>query len=144
MLTYEQALLIPLGTKLSYKEYSLDRHENKKLEYSIQDFYLERIIPKEFKLNIDELVLYLGDAPDEDYLAHSYSTVCRMVLSKEIVQQHKKEYVILELVPYFFETGLQVLDIDRTPITQLHTQASFYGDILGFKDYDYGWRYKNE
>lgn len=147
MLTYNQVISLPLGTKVSYKEYVLDRHEKRSLSYSIENFFIERIIPEEFKLNIDDLVLYLGDAPDEDYLAHSYSTVRRIVLSRDSVtsqQAPKKEYVIIELVPYFFEIGLQVLDIDRTPITTLHTQDSFYGNILGFKDYDYGWRYKHE
>lgn len=108
MIPYEEVLthLIP-GSLITFKEYKLDRHENRKLVYSIERVGVYKVIPANTTLTKAELDnLFSTELSEEDYLQLAKQNCFRFVVITA-VQDNNFEYTVISFTKDYYNTGLQ-------------------------------------
>ena len=99
------------GTVITFREYTLDRRERKHLTLSIDNSLIERIIPANFPLSINELEEYYGEGlSQQDYLQLSCVNCVRIILFTE-VKDGKRIYTPVFFNKDYYESGLQEIEI---------------------------------
>ena len=74
--------LLP-DSMITFTEFTLDRHEKKRMTLQIKDAIVHELIPSNQKLSREELELYYGEGlEDIDYLQLSSMNCLRIVLSR--------------------------------------------------------------
>lgn len=134
--SYDKIESLSVGTIVTYRDYTLDRHERKHLSSEFANLPIESIIPAGTALNRETLEIYLGkDLENEVYLANSVSNNHRLVLKYTDVSTGKETYYMVSLNPYFMSTKQQEL---FTVLDEYKPVIPNYNRVLGFKDYDFG------
>ena len=134
--SYDQIENLSVGTIVTYRDYTLDRHERKHLSSEFANLPIESIIPAGTALNREILEVYLSkNLENEVYLVNSVSNNHRLVLRYTDASNGKETYYIVSLNPYFMSTNQQEL----FTMVEEHTPViPNYNRVLGFKDYDFG------
>ena len=100
------------GSVISFKEYTLNRHERKVLTLEINDGVVQEVFPANMKLNRETLEKYYGDGLDEiDYLQLSQVNCPRIVVGLGLNQNNEMDVKILILNKDFYNMGLQELEV---------------------------------
>lgn len=103
--------LLP-DTMITFKEYTLDRHERKRMTIEIQDAMVHDIILANQKLSRDDLELYYGEGlEDIDYLQLSCMNCLRVVLRTGINELEQPVFKVISLSKDFYEEGLQEVEL---------------------------------
>lgn len=102
--------IIHKGSVVTFREYSLDRHERKHLSVSIEDGVVQAVIPAKEKLSRDALEQYYGTELDEvDYLQLSEMNCPRIVVSLGFNQNNQLDIKVIILNKDFYNVGMQEL-----------------------------------
>lgn len=133
LVEYDQVVDIPIKSLVHFKEYELDRHENKKLRIQV-DGELATIIKPEEKLNKDLIEVYYRGLSPESYPMVSSHPFIRLVLIVGSDRMGVPIYRVVSLNKYYMSVALQTLEYEKQVITQPTVPAQ----ILGFGTYDVG------
>ena len=102
------------GDVITFREYYLDRHDNIKLSYSIDNGVVQAVFQAGQKLNIETLVQYYGEGLEEtDYLQLSCVSFPRVVIGLGINQQGETDVKIVQLNEDFYNMGLQQVELTK-------------------------------
>lgn len=134
--SYGQIGSIPLKSLVHFKEYELDRHDNKKLKIQV-DGELFTVIPPEDCLNNEFIALYYKGVSEESYPSLSYSSFIRLVLIVGTDKNGMPAYKTVELNPYYMLVRLQEVEYEEN-----HLQQDVTNYILGFNSYEFGTKFK--
>lgn len=130
---YSQVNILQPEDIVTYKQYKLDRHEKLKLTHLYENVRLSAVIPAGTKLDRSELEVYVGaNKTEQEYLSLSESSFTRLVLRYDDETIQKVQYYLIELNPYFMETGQQELFRIQKEETINNSQ------LLGFSSYNTG------
>lgn len=100
------------GSVITFKEYTLNRHERKKLTLEIENGVVQEVFPANEKLSREVLEKYYGDGLDEiDYLQLSQMNCPRLVVGLGINQNNEMDIKVLILNKDFYNMGLQELEV---------------------------------
>ena len=100
------------GSVISFKEYTLDRHERKRLSLNIDGAIVQEVFPANETLSREVLEQYYGTELDEqDYLQLSCMNCPRFVVSLGISEENVMDIKILILNRDFFNTGHQEVTV---------------------------------
>lgn len=112
-MTFEECIQsLHEGSVISFKEYTYDRHERKKLALSIEDGVVQRVFPANETLSRDVLEQYYGnELEDVDYLQLATMSCPRVVVELGINENNEMNVKILVLNKDFYNMGLQELTI---------------------------------
>lgn len=104
------------GSVVSFKEYSLDRHERKHLSLSIDGAVVHEVFPANEKLSRDVLEQYYGEELEEqDYLQLSQMNCPRVVLNLGMSEDNSSMNIkIIVLNSDFYSTGLQEVSVTNS------------------------------
>ena len=102
------------GDVITFREYYLDRHDQMKLSYSIDNGVVQAVFQAGQKLNIETLVQYYGEGLEEtDYLQLSCVSFPRVVIGLGINQQGETDVKIVQLNEDFYNMGLQQVELTK-------------------------------
>ena len=112
-MTFEECIQsLHEGSVISFKEYTYDRHERKKLALSIEDGVVQGVFPANETLSRDVLEQYYGnELEDVDYLQLATMSCPRVVVGLGINENNEMNVKILVLNKDFYNMGLQELTI---------------------------------
>lgn len=129
--TYVELLqTIQAGSVVHFKEYSLDRHERKKLTLEIPHSVVERVVKPLEKLNKEELeTYYSGEFSDVDYLQLSSINGLRLVLNLGVDQYGKVLYKTLIISQDFIDSGLQEIQV----IQESTQDEPIYANVMKYE-----------
>ena len=100
------------GSVISFKEYTLDRHERKRLSLNIDGAIVQEVFPANETLSREVLEQYYGTELDEqDYLQLSCMNCPRFVVSLGISEENVMDIKILILNRDFFNMGHQEVTV---------------------------------
>lgn len=100
------------GSVVDFKEYTLDRHERKRLSLGISGALVQRVFQANETLSREILEEYYGtELEDIDYLQLSTMNCPRFVLSLGINREGSVDIKIIILNKDFYTTGLQELTV---------------------------------
>lgn len=100
------------GSVISFKEYTLDRHERKRLSLNIDGAIVQEVFPANETLSREVLEQYYGAELDEqDYLQLSCMNCPRFVVSLGISEENVMDIKILILNRDFFNMGHQEVTV---------------------------------
>jgi len=100
------------GSVVDFKEYTLDRHERKRLSLGISGALVQRVFQANETLSREVLEEYYGtELEDIDYLQLSTMNCPRFVLSLGINREGNVDIKIIILNKDFYTTGLQELTV---------------------------------
>lgn len=100
------------GSVISFKEYTLDRHERRHISIQIDDAVVYRVIPTNKQLSREELEeLYGTELDDIDYQQLSCMNCIRFVLNLGVQQDGSMDIKIIVVNKYFYETKLQEVEL---------------------------------
>lgn len=103
--------LLP-DSMITFTEFTLDRHEKKRMTLQIKDAIVHEIIPSNQKLSREELELYYGEGlEDIDYLQLSSMNCLRIVLRIGINELEQPVFKVISISKDFYDDGLQELEI---------------------------------
>lgn len=120
MSKYEELLerlqYIGVSSVVKYKEYILDRHENKVLTKEYTGL-LQEIYQPGYIMNIEELHQYFGEYLDnETYMQLSVVSGIRLILSCGTDEYGEMEYKVIDINSAFLDMGLQEIEIEESNI----------------------------
>ena len=102
------------GDVITFREYYLDRHDQMKLSYSIDNGVVQAVFQANQKLSIETLVQYYGEGLEEtDYLQLSCVSFPRVVIGLGINQQGETDVKIVQLNEDFYNMGLQQVELTK-------------------------------
>lgn len=102
------------GDVITFREYYLDRHDQMKLSYSIDNGVVQAVFQANQKLSIETLVQYYGEGLEEtDYLQLSCVSFPRVVIGIGINQQGETDVKIVQLNEDFYNMGLQQVELTK-------------------------------
>lgn len=135
---YDTIREIPLKSKITFQEFTLDRHQKAKKSVEIRG-ELQRIIMDNEGLNKDEIEQYYPEATQtEDFVALSVYPFYRLILIVGVSQYNLPVYKTIHINKYFLHIGLQKLQYDEgQQVTPVAPQA-----MLGFESYQIGQKFK--
>ena len=97
---------------ITFTEFTLDRHEKKRMTLQIKDAIVHEIILSNQKLSREELELYYGEGlEDIDYLQLSSMNCLRIVLRVGINELEQPVFKVISISRDFYDEGLQELEI---------------------------------
>lgn len=100
------------GSVVNFREYTLDRHERKKLTLSIEGGVVQAVFPANQQLSRETLEQYYGVELDEvDYLQLSQMNCPRVVVGLGLNQKGELNIKILVLNKDFYNMGLQEIAV---------------------------------
>ena len=100
------------GAVLTFREYTLDRRENRRLACEIKDVVIQMIIQPNQQLSRDDLILYYGDGmSDTDYLQLSSINCLRVVVIAGVDEESNPQYRVIMINRDFYMMGLQEVSI---------------------------------
>lgn len=103
--------LLP-DSMITFTEFTLDRHEKKRMTLQIKDAIVHELIPSNQKLSREELELYYGEGlEDIDYLQLSSMNCLRIVLRVGINELEQPVFKVISISRDFYDEGLQELEI---------------------------------
>lgn len=103
---------IQQGSVVDFKEYTLDRHEVRKLTLQVTGAVVQTVFQANEKLSRDTLERYYGTELDEiDYLQLSQMNCPRVVVSLGISNSNVMNIKILILNKDYFKTNLQEITV---------------------------------
>ena len=135
--SYGDIVNIPIKSMVEFKQYSLDRHENKKLEDTVVG-ELFTIIPSCEQLSLELLETYYKGVSSEHYTALSYSPDIRLVIIIGNDRMGIPIYKTISINSYFYSVGLQTIEYKE--LTTFKPELP--NQILGFSSYDIGSKFK--
>lgn len=117
---YEELLnklqYIGVNSVVKYKEYNLDRHENKELTKEYIGL-LQEVYKPGYTMNIEELHQYFGEhLSDEMYLQLSIVSGIRIIISCGTDDYGEIEYRVIDINSAFLDLGLQEIHIEENNI----------------------------
>lgn len=96
------------GSVISFKEYTLDRHERKRLSLNIDGAVVQEVFPANETLSRETLEQYYGtELSEQDYLQLSCMNSPRLVLSLGISEDNVMDIKIIILNCDFYNMGHQ-------------------------------------
>lgn len=96
------------GSVISFKEYTLDRHERKHLSLDIDGAIVQEVFPANETLSREVLEQYYGtELAEQDYLQLSCMNCPRFVVSLGISEENVMDIKILVLNRDFYNMGHQ-------------------------------------
>lgn len=112
-MTYEELTSeVHPGSVVTFKEYSLDRHEKRHLSVSVDNAAVYDVIQPYEPVPLAKLEQYYGtDLAAQDYQQLAVINDLRLVLSLGINAQGELDIKIIRINPIFFNSGLQTVDI---------------------------------
>lgn len=100
------------GSVISFKEYTYDRHERKKMAMSVNDVVVSAVLPANETIPRDTLVQYYGDELDDlTYMQLATMNCPRIVVNLGINQNNEMDIKVLVLNQDFYDMGLQEVEI---------------------------------
>ena len=100
------------GSVISFKEYTLDRHERKRLSLNIDGAIVQEVFPANETLSREVLEQYYGtELEEQDYLQLSCMNCPRFVVSLGISEENVMNIKILILNRDFFNMGHQEVTV---------------------------------
>lgn len=100
------------GSVISFKEYTLDRHERKRLSLNIDGAIVQEVFPADETLSREVLEQYYGtELEEQDYLQLSCMNCPRFVVSLGISEENVMDIKILILNRDFFNMGHQEVTV---------------------------------
>lgn len=100
------------GSVISFKEYTLDRHERKRLSLNIDGAIVQEVFPANETLSRDVLEQYYGtELEEQDYLQLSCMNCPRFVVSLGISEENVMDIKILILNRDFYNMGHQEITV---------------------------------
>lgn len=135
--SYENIVNIPTKSTVEFKQYTLDRHENKKLEESVVG-ELFAVIPPLEQLNSDLIETYYKGVSHEYYPALSQSPDTRLVITVGYDRMGIPIYKTISINKYFNSIGLQTIEYKESAVYK----PELPNQILGFNSYDIGKKFK--
>lgn len=113
MVAFEECIQsIKEGSVVSFKEYTLDRHEQKHLSLSIEGAVVQRVFQANENLNRDTLVEYYGeDLSDTDYLQLSCMNCPRVALGLGLDEDGQLKIKVVILNKDFYTMGSQEITV---------------------------------
>lgn len=100
------------GSVISFKEYTLDRHEHKHLSLDIDGAVVQEVFPANETLSRDVLEQYYGtELEEQDYLQLSCLNSPRLVVSLGISAENVMDIKIIILNRDFYNMGHQELTV---------------------------------
>lgn len=100
------------GSVISFKEYTLDRHERKRLSLNIDGAIIQEVFPANETLSREVLEQYYGtELEEQDYLQLSCMNCPRFVVSLGISEENVMDIKILILNRDFFNMGHQEVTV---------------------------------
>lgn len=111
------------GSVINFREYTLDRHERRKLTLAIDYGVVQAVIPANQRLNLETLEQYYGkDLDTVDYLQLSQMNCPRVVVGLGLNSNNQLDIKILMLNKDFYDSGLQEIEV----INEVHTSEPIY------------------
>lgn len=112
-MTYDEVISdIREGSIITYKEYTLDRHERKRETLEIEGAVVQRVFNSNEKLDRATLEKYYGyGLSDIEYLQLSQMNCPRIVLGLGLNTKGELEVKIILLNRDYYNLGLQVLEV---------------------------------
>lgn len=100
------------GSVISFKEYTLDRHERKRLSLNIDGAVVQEIFPANETLSRETLEQYYGtELSEQDYLQLSCMNSPRFVVSLGISENNVMDIKIIILNCDFYNMGHQEITV---------------------------------
>ena len=100
------------GSVIRFREYNLDRRENKRLVLDIDGAVVHDVVPANRAVAKDLLIRYYGDGLDDTtYLQLSTVNCVRLVLIMSVDEDSNPIYKVIVFNRDFYEMGLQVLEV---------------------------------
>ena len=100
------------GSVISFKEYTLDRHERKRLSLNIDGAIVQEVFPANETLSREVLEQYYGtELEEQDYLQLSCMNCPRFVVSLGISEENVMDIKILILNRDFYNMGHQEITV---------------------------------
>lgn len=112
-MTFEDKVAsIHAGSVVTYREYTLDRHERKKETLSIIDGVVQTVFNANETLDRETLIQYYGEGFDDiDYLQLATMNCPRIVIGLGLNQNNELDVKIIVLNKDFYNLGLQEIEV---------------------------------
>lgn len=121
--------LLP-DSMITFTEFTLDRHEKKRMTLQIKDAIVHEIILSNQKLSREELELYYGEGlEDIDYLQLSSMNCLRIVLRVGINELEQPVFKVISISRDFYDEGLQELEIMGA---EIKTEPNYFLSMAQF------------
>lgn len=121
--------LLP-DSMITFTEFTLDRHEKKRMTLQIKDAIVHELIPSNQKLSREELELYYGEGlEDIDYLQLSSMNCLRIVLRVGINELEQPVFKVISISRDFYNDGLQELEIMGA---EIKTEPNYFLSMAQF------------
>ena len=121
--------LLP-DSMITFTEFTLDRHEKKRMTLQIKDAIVHEIILSNQKLSREELELYYGEGlEDIDYLQLSSMNCLRIVLRVGINELEQPVFKVISISRDFYDDGLQELEIMGA---EIKTEPNYFLSMAQF------------
>lgn len=121
--------LLP-DSMITFTEFTLDRHEKKRMTLQIKDAIVHEIIQSNQKLSREELELYYGEGlEDIDYLQLSSMNCLRIVLRVGINELEQPVFKVISISRDFYDEGLQELEIMGA---EIKTEPNYFLSMAQF------------
>jgi hypothetical protein len=115
---------------ITFTEFTLDRHEKKRMTLQIKDAIVHEIILSNQKLSREELELYYGEGlEDIDYLQLSSMNCLRIVLRVGINELEQPVFKVISISRDFYDEGLQELEIMGA---EIKTEPNYFLSMAQF------------
>ena len=115
---------------ITFTEFTLDRHEKKRMTLQIKDAIVHELIPSNQKLSREELELYYGEGlEDIDYLQLSSMNCLRIVLRVGINELEQPVFKVISISKDFYDDGLQELEIMGA---EIKTEPNYFLSMAQF------------
>lgn len=121
--------LLP-DSMITFTEFTLDRHEKKRMTLQIKDAIVHELIPSNQKLSREELELYYGEGlEDIDYLQLSSMNCLRIILRIGINELEQPVFKVISISRDFYDDGLQELEIMGA---EIKTEPNYFLSMAQF------------
>lgn len=121
--------LLP-DSMITFTEFTLDRHEKKRMTLQIKDAIVHEIILSNQKLSREELELYYGEGLENiDYLQLSSMNCLRIVLRVGINELEQPVFKVISISRDFYDEGLQELEIMGA---EIKTEPNYFLSMAQF------------
>ena len=121
--------LLP-DSMITFTEFTLDRHEKKRMTLQIKDAIVHELISSNQKLSREELELYYGEGlEDIDYLQLSSMNCLRIVLRIGINELEQPVFKVISISKDFYDDGLQELEIMGA---EIKTEPNYFLSMAQF------------
>ena len=109
MISYEEVILyLVTGEVITFKQYKLDLHENRKLMFSAQNVLIHAVIPPNSTLTRNQMDEFYGThLTNEDYLQLAQMNCIRIIIATGVNEYNKVTYKVINFTKDYYNTGLQ-------------------------------------